>query len=60
MQEVRAMNFGDYAVSLWLLPVAFQIVLPLIILCGWAVLKLPALLFGAKGSMSRVEPSFAR
>jgi len=54
------MNFGDFAVSLWLIPVAVQILLPLVILCGWMVFKIPFLLFGAKPSMSNVEPSFAR
>ena len=54
------MNFGDFAVSLWLIPVAFQILLPLVLFCGWMVFKIPSLLFGAKTSMSNVEPSFAR
>lgn len=41
------MNFGDHIVYIWLLPVALQIFLPLVIFCGWAVLKLSALLFGS-------------
>ena len=33
------MNISEYIVYLWLLPVAVQIVLPLVILCGWAVYR---------------------
>ncbi len=54
------MNFGDYAVYLWLIPVVFQIFLPLVLLCGWMVIKLPFLLFGSKSSEPKLEPSFAR
>ena len=54
------MNFGDYTLYLWLFPVAFQILLPLVVLCGWTVFKIPSLLFGLLASKSNVEPAFAR
>ena len=53
------MNFGNFAVVLWLIPVVFQILLPLVLFCGWMVFKLPSLLFGSKASMSNVEPACA-
>ena len=37
------MNFGDYIAYLWLVPVLSQIILPIVILFGWSVGKLPAL-----------------
>jgi hypothetical protein len=57
MQEVKNMNIGNYAVYFWLLPVAFQIILPLVMLCGWAIFRLGALLFGSKASGSIIEPA---
>ncbi len=54
------MNFGDFAVSLWLIPVALQIFLPLVLFCGWQVIKFSLSLFGTKTSMGKIEPSFAR
>ena len=54
------MDFGDLAVSLWLIPVALQIFIPLALLCGWLVIKLPLLLLGRKASVGNIEPSFAR
>ena len=40
------MNFGDYIAYLWLVPVLFQIDLPIVILFGWSVVKLPSFLVG--------------
>lgn len=54
------MNFADVVLFFWLIPVAFQILLPLVLFCGWMVFKIPSLLFGAKSSIRNVEPSFAR
>ena len=64
-----AQIYGDQAASiattvklgrtLWLIPLAFQIVLPLLILCGWTLLKLVTLLFGSTSSRSIVEPAFS-
>jgi len=55
------MHFSDYIVYLWMIPVASQILVPLVILCGWTVSKLPALLSGSKASMgSAVGPACAR
>jgi len=54
------MNFGDLAVSLWLIPVALQIFIPLVLLCGWMVIKIPYVLFGKKTPEGNIEPSFAR
>jgi hypothetical protein len=56
MQEVINMNIGNSVVYFWLLPVAFQIVLPLAMLCGWMVLRLATTLFGSKAPRSNVEP----
>jgi len=42
------MNISGYIVYLWMFPVIFQILLPMIILLGWMVNKLPALLFGLR------------
>ncbi len=54
------MKISDYLVYLWILPVVLQIILPLVILCGWLVIKLPALLFGFKKPTTyRGKPEFA-
>lgn len=54
------MNISDYLVYLWMLPVVLQIILPFVILCGWLVMKLPALLFGfKKPTKYKIEPEFA-
>jgi len=53
------MDFGNFAVVLWLIPVTFQIIIPLVILCGWTVLKLPSLFASSKSTVSNAEPSFA-
>jgi len=37
------MNPIDYLILLLFFPVVLQIILPLTVLCGWAVIKLPAL-----------------
>ena len=54
------MNLTDYVVFFWLLPVVLCIIFPLLILCGWAVVKLPSLLFGRKKPRIDTEPLFAR
>lgn len=54
------MNLTDYVVFFWLLPVVLCIILPLLILCGWFVVKLPSLLFGIKKPRIDKEPIFAR
>jgi general stress protein CsbA len=33
----------DYLILLLFFPVVLQIILPLMVLCGWVVIKLPAL-----------------
>lgn len=38
------MNPADVALYAWLFPVVLQIVLPLLVLSGWLVLKLPLML----------------
>jgi hypothetical protein len=38
------MNFSDYIVYLWLFPFTAQILLPLLVLGGWSLLKLPTVL----------------
>ena len=53
------MHISDYLVYLWLIPVSLQIIVPLAILCGWTVLKLPLLFVSSKSSMSNTEPDFA-
>ncbi len=40
------MEISNYIVYLWLFPVVLQIILPLVTLCGWMVMKLPAILLG--------------
>ncbi len=52
--------FSDYAVYFWMIPLVFQIVLPLIILCGWGLLKLPSLIFGRKEHAVALNPALAR
>ena len=37
------MNPLDYLILLLFFPVVLQIILPLMVLCGWTVIKLPAL-----------------
>jgi len=46
IQEEKTMNFGGSIAYLWLVPVLFQIVLPIVILFGWSVVKLPSFLVG--------------
>ena len=53
-------NLTDYVVFLWLFPVFLCIILPLLILCGWVVVKLPSLLFGKKTPRVEAEQIFAR
>ena len=38
------MSPGEYIVLLLFFPVVLQIIIPLMVLSGWAVIKLPALL----------------
>lgn len=54
------MNASDYIAYLWLIPVVLQIILPIIILCGWSLTKLPALLFGDSRPELNVSPITAR
>ncbi|MBT8360742.1 MAG: hypothetical protein HKP41_03440 [Desulfobacterales bacterium] len=54
------MNLTDYVVFFWLLPVVLCIICPLLILCGYAVVKLPSLLFGGRKPRIDTEPLFAR
>ena len=49
------MHFSDYLVYLWLIPITLQILLPLVILCGWTIIKLPSLLFGSKDLMRSAD-----
>ena len=54
--EDTVMKISDYIVYLWMFPVVLQILLPLVILCGWMVTKPLVLLFGSRGLNSRYEP----
>jgi len=54
------MHIGDYFVYFWLIPVFSQIIIPLLMLCGWTVLKLPSLVASSKATVNNAEPSFAR
>lgn len=40
------MDLGDYIAYLWLVPVLFQVVLPIVILFGWSVVKLLSFFVG--------------
>jgi hypothetical protein len=54
------MNLTDYVVLFWLLPVVLCIICPLLILGGYAVVKLPSMLFGTRKVRIDTEPLFAR
>lgn len=40
------MSFGEYSAYLWLVPVLFQIVLPIVIFFDWSVVKLASFFVG--------------
>ena len=50
---------NNYFLFIRLFPLAFQIVLPLMILCCWAVVKVPHLLFGKTGPPIKIDSVFA-
>ncbi len=50
---------ADFAPYVWLFPVVLQIVLPLVVLSGWLVLKLPLLLFGRRAAGTEDTKVFA-
>ena len=59
-QMMRAiMNPSDFAVYAWFFPVVFQIILPLVVLSGWLVLKLPSVLFGKQTAEMDAEEVLA-
>ena len=47
---------NEYYWFICLFPLAFQIVLPLLILCCWSVAKLPSLIFSNDESTIKAEP----
>ena len=47
---------NEYLLFIWLFPLAFEIVLPLIILCSWSLYKLPNLIFKVLGLSSNPKP----
>ena len=59
MKGGSIMNISDFIVYLWLFPVVLQILLPLAVLCGWTVIKLPVLLIGNKRPAHKAAPIFA-
>ncbi len=53
--EDAVMMISDYIVYLWMFPVVLQILLPLVILCGWMVTKPLVLLFGFREPKTSYE-----
>ena len=55
------MNLSEYLVLLLFFPVILQIILPLAVLCGWMVIKLPVafVMREARQSHSRAEHAAA-
>ena len=53
------MDVGDFALYAWLFPVVVQIALPLAVLLGWMVIKLPLSLLGREKSTTLAEQAFA-
>lgn len=49
------MNPADLALYAWLFPVVLQIVLPLLVLSGWLVLKLPLMLLSGHTAETRAK-----
>jgi hypothetical protein len=53
------MGASDIALYAWLFPVIGQIVLPLVVLFGWMVIKLPLSLLGRDKSTTLAEQALA-
>lgn len=53
------MDVSNFAFYVWLLPVVLQIVLPLTLFLGWAVIKMPMLVLGKSKSEIHAEPALA-
>ena len=53
------MGISDVVLYAWLYPVVIQIVLPLAVLFGWMVIKLPLSLLGREKSTTLAEQAFA-
>ena len=54
------MGVSDFVVYVWLFPVAVQIVLPLIILVGSMVIKLPMSLLSREKTINIADQAFVR
>lgn len=54
------MILGDVIVYFWLLPLTLEILLPLAILCGWAVIKLLSFFFGANKAPNSIYQTEVR
>lgn len=53
------MSASDVALYAWLFPVVVQIVLPLVVLLGWMVIKLPLSLFSRDKSTTFAEQALS-
>lgn len=55
------MSLSEFLVLLLFFPVVLQIILPLMVLCGWTVIKLPVffVMREAKQSFSKADPAIA-
>ena len=53
------MGISDFAPYAWLFPVVVQIVIPLVVLLGWMVIKLPLSLFGRERPTTLAEQALA-
>ena len=49
-------RYADFIVYLWIVPVLFQIIVPILVFCGYLLVKFPALVLGSKSPVFRSEP----
>ena len=53
------MDPGEYLILLLFFPLVLQIILPMVVLCGWMVIKLPLSLLGRDAATTRAEEALA-
>ena len=53
------MRPSEYLILLLFFPVVLQIILPLVVLCGWMVIKLPLMLLGRDDPTTLAEEGLA-
>ena len=53
------MSPSEYLILLLFFPVVLQIVLPLLVLCGWMVIKLPLSLLGRDATTTLAKEALA-